>query len=105
MQVRPIIYIDQTSFNDWMPRGKTWQRPGDRIKCVLHNLKSQNFTLYGGITETGLFCWGIYDSTSIDNFRAFMRVMKNDLDSLKNYILVMDNHSSHRSQVVKDLIT
>jgi transposase len=65
----------------------------------------KNITLYGAITEkSNIFSYGAYDSTNIANFTKFIEVLKKDEVTLKQSIIVMDNHSSHQSHHIKDIL-
>lgn len=58
-QKRAILYLDQTNFNPWNIRLKTWQHPLQQLQFIQSDAKVKNFTLYGGITEAGFFYYSI----------------------------------------------
>ena len=63
--------------------------------------KTKNFTVYGGISElTGKFTFRIYENTSIESFLDFMKLYRTQ--SKSGIAFVLDNHSSHRSNVTQD---
>jgi transposase len=89
----------------WSHISKTWQFSRDRISFVQPDSKPKNVTLYGAITESkGIFSYHQCETTNIENFVEFVAVMKRDELNLKNAIIVMDNHSSHQSHIVKNLL-
>jgi len=51
---REIIYIDETSTNCWMARGKIWQPRNSVLPLVLYELpkaKEENCTIIGAISN------------------------------------------------------
>ena len=60
--------------------------------------------MYGGITEEGKSYFLVRDATSIAGFRAFLEHLKDNDVVLADLVFVMDNHSSQRSNTVKDLV-
>ena len=75
---REIIYIDQTTFSIWVHQNRVRQSPSDRIQFIQPDTKCKNITLYGAITESGLFSYKQYNTTNTENFVDFIEVMKQD---------------------------
>ena len=69
-----------------------------RLYFTQPDKKSSNLTVYGLISEKkGLFYYSVEENTSIVSFKHFIEVLTKEKCILKNSILVLDNHSSHRS--------
>lgn len=77
MEEREIIYIDQTSFSIWSRKKQTWQYGHSKIDFIQADNKSENFTLYGGISEKkGDLTYMVSNSTNTGNFMDFLNVLE-----------------------------
>ena len=80
---REIIYIDETSTNLWEFKRKIWQ-PRNTVlpmSYILPKTRGSNVTVIGAITnlKSNIF-YHIGETTNIDNFFEFLKMLQNDLN-------------------------
>jgi hypothetical protein len=46
---KAVVYFDESSFNMWMRKNKTWMRPDDPVPVILNKNRGENVTIYGAI--------------------------------------------------------
>ena len=46
---KPVIYVDESSFNMWKRSNKTWAPPGSTIYIPIANSRNSSITVYGTI--------------------------------------------------------
>jgi len=100
-----IICIDETSLNSFMIRRKCYEELGKR--CVVKTESQEVFKKYTGIfaiSSKGVIGYEIYKKGGIDSNRMVNFIDKFINGKYKNKLIILDNASSHRNQLVKDVI-
>ena len=44
-----VIYFDESSFNMWIRKRKTWQHPDEPVRLLINKERGTNVTLFGAI--------------------------------------------------------
>ena len=76
-------------------------------KVCSENRKSRNFQKYTGIfaiSSKGVIGYEVYKKGGIDSNRMVDFINKFINGKYKNKLIILDNASSHRNQLVKDVI-
>jgi len=100
-----IICIDETSLNSFMIRRKCYEELGKR--CVVKTESQEVFKKYTGIfaiSSNGVIGYDVYKKEGIDSNRMVDFINKFINVKYKNKLIILDNASSHRNQLVKDVI-
>ena len=100
-----IICIDETSLNSFMIRRKCYEELGKR--CVVKTESQEVFKKYTGIfaiSTKGVIGYEVYKKGGIDSNRMINFINKFINGKYKNKLIILDNASSHRNQLVKDVI-
>ena len=100
-----IICIDETSLNSFMIRKKCYEELGKR--CVVKTESQEVFKKYTGIfaiSSKGVIGYEVYKKGGIDSNRMVDFINKFINGKYKNKLIILDNASSHRNQIVKDVI-
>ena len=100
-----IICIDETSLNSFMIRRKCYEELGKR--CVVKTESQEVFKKYTGIfaiSSKGVIGYEVYKKGGIDSNRMVDFINKFINGKYKNKLIILDNASSHRNQLVKDVI-
>jgi transposase len=102
-----IVYIDESSFNNWKVPRKTWYGIGMNVKLVLPSKRGQAITVLGAIgTCLKVPCFLHGRSTSLIKVEQLMRAIRTH--AIPNFSepihVVMDNHACHRSAQVQALM-
>ena len=100
-----IICIDETSLNSFMIRRKCYEELGKT--CVVKMDSQEVFKKYTGIfaiSSKGVIGYEVYKKGGIDSNRMVDFINKFINGKYKNKLIILDNASSHRNQLVKDVI-
>jgi transposase len=100
-----IICIDETSISSLQQRNRCYSRKGTR--CVVKTQSQDVFKKYTGIfgiTTKGVIGWNLYDKGGIDANRLEDFLVKNILAKHKDKLIILDNASSHRNEVIKKIV-
>ena len=104
---REIIYIDETSTNCWMARGKIWQPRNSVLPLVFLELpkaKEENCTIIGAISnKRDYLVANITYSTNKETVEHFFRHFHGRV-GLEDKVIVMDNHRAHWANDVREFI-
>jgi transposase len=103
-ELKDIICIDETSFNAFLIRKYGYSKKGTR--CIIQTNNQNVFKKYTGIfamTTSGILSYTIYSKGGMDRNRLIEFLNKFLLEQ-KNKLIILDNASCHRTEVVKDLI-
>lgn len=106
LQKKPIIYMDESSLHFHLRNPKTWTTAAFPVIKELGSRRFSGVTVFGAIGESiggGLFMTA--KSTNTDDCLKFVRLLIDRLRprEIRPYI-VLDNHSAHKTKVVKDLL-
>lgn len=100
-----IIAIDETSINVGLHKLRGREEIGKRLdKKTKDNIVFVKYTLIMAISTKGVLAWTLYKKGGIDHVRL-IEFLKPILKNKKKKLVLMDNASSHRKQLVKDTIT
>ena len=100
-----IICIDETSLNSFMIRKKCYEELGKR--CVVKTESQEVFKKYTGIfaiSTKGVIGYEVYKKGGIDSNRLIDFINKFITGKYKKKLIIIDNASSHRNKLVKDII-
>ena len=95
-KIKDIICIDETSLSSFLIRNYGYSKKGKR--CVIQTNNQNVFKKY-----TGILSYTIYSKGGMDSNRLIEFLNKFLLEQ-KNKLIILDNASCHRTEVVKDLI-
>ena len=100
-----IICIDETSISGLMKRNFCYEEVGKR--CVI-TTKTQDvfkkYTVIFAINSKGTVAFEIYEKDGIDSKRLKSFLEDKVLKNQKKKLIILDNASSHRNDVIKDVI-
>jgi transposase len=102
-ELKDIICIDETSLNAFLIRKYGYSKKGTR--CIIQTNNQNVFKKYTGIfamTISGILSYTIYSKGGMDSNRLIEFLNKFLLEQ-KSKLIILDNASCHRTEVVKDL--
>ena len=100
-----IICIDETSIKSLHKRNFCYSEKGKR--CIIKNHSQEVFKKYTGIfaiSTKGVLGWTLYEKGGINSNRLYEFLEKFITNKYSNKLIIMDNASSHRNQMIKDLV-
>lgn len=100
-----IICIDETSINALQIRNHCYNEVGKR--CTIKTQSQDVFKKYTAIfaiSTTGVICWEMYEKGGIDSDRLYKFIETNITNKYKNKLIILDNASSHRNEIIKTLV-
>ena len=103
-ELKDIICIDETSFNAFLIRKYGYSKKGTR--CIIQTNNQNVFKKYTGIfamTINGILSYTIYAKGGMNSDRLIEFLNKFLLEQ-KSKLIILDNASCHRTEIVKDLI-
>ena len=103
-ELKDIICIDETSFNAFLIRKYGYSKKGTR--CIIQTNNQNVFKKYIGIfamTISGILSYTIYAKGGMNSDRLIEFLNKFLLEQ-KSKLIILDNASCHRTEIVKDLI-
>jgi len=103
--IKDIICIDETSINALQKRHHCYNDVGKR--CVITTQSQEVFKKYTAIFAIGykgVLGWTLYEKSGINSERLEIFLEDNIITKYKNKIIILDNASSHRNEIIKDLI-
>jgi transposase len=103
-ELKDIICIDETSFNAFLIRKYGYSKKGTR--CIIQTNNQNVFKKYTGIfamTISGILSYTIYAKGGMNSDRLIEFLNKFLLEQ-KSKLIILDNASCHRTEIVKDLI-
>jgi transposase len=99
-----IISIDETSISIGLHISRGRKEIGKRLnKITKDNKVFVKYTLIMAITNKGVLDWILYEKGGSDHCR-FIEFLKRFLVNRKKKLILMDNASCHRNQLVKNYI-
>jgi len=103
--IKLFVCIDETSLNSFMIRRKCYEELGKR--CVVKTESQEVFKKYTGIfaiSSKGVIGYEVYKKGGIDSNRMVDFINKFINGKYKDKLIILDNASSHRIQLVKNVI-
>ena len=97
---KPLIYMDETTFNSWQLKPRSWQHPGHRNQHVRPGAR-HCVTVFGAIglplTEA---VFSFADSTNQVDYRLFLRKIKahQKVTVRGKPLLLFDGHPAHKTK-------
>ena len=105
------VFIDETSTNLWEKGVKMWWPKNLRHKVMLNKVRGKGITIIGALQSScePYHSFTTCKSTTAPDFLDFIQhfiswIRENHPEESKKMVLIMDNHSSHQSQVLDDYI-
>lgn len=78
---RPLIYVDETTYNTWQMKAKSWSS-SESPNLHARNNKRWNTTVYGAVGECLAYpVFMLGNTTNGEDFRRFVMQVKNALSS------------------------
>ena len=91
--------MDETSFHSWLKKAKTWAKKDVQVNHIQRHRRFKGVTVYGAIghcLKNHVFMTAT--STNKEDFKKFMQKVFDNLKiGISLPIVVMDNHSAHKS--------
>lgn len=103
-KIEDIVCIDETSIKALQKRNHCYSEKGKR--CVIKTQSQEVFKKYTGIfaiSYDGIIGWDVYEKGGI-NTERLVEFVNNNINKLQNKLIILDNASSHRSPIIKELI-
>ena len=103
--IKDIISIDETSISGLQKRNHCYSELGKR--CVIKTQSQEVFKKYTAIfaiNYKGVIGWTLYEKGGIDSLRLKKFLEDNIISKYKNKVIILDNASSHRNEIIKNLI-
>ena len=103
--IKHIICIDESSINALQKRLHCYNKVGKR--CVITTQSQEVFKKYTvifAIGYNGVLGWTLYEKGGIDSNRLKIFLEDNITYKYKNKVIILDNASSHRNEMIRNLI-
>ena len=103
--IKHIICIDESSINALQKRYHCYNKVGKR--CVITTQSQEVFKKYTvifAIGYNGVLGWTLYEKGGIDSNRLKIFLEDNITSKYKNKVIILDNASSHRNEIIKELV-
>lgn len=103
--IKNIICIDETSISGLQKRNHCYSELGKR--CVIKTQSQEVFKKYTAvfaINSNGVIGYTLYEKGGIDSLRLKKFLEDNITSKYKNKLIILDNASSHRNEIIKNLI-
>ena len=100
----PVIYQDESSFNSWFCKSKSWT---NQYQANIHaiNNKRISVNVFGAVGHclSGKVVWWITDSTKTDKYQLFLRKVAAKVrhDCKKKPVLLYDGYRPHNTKGAK----
>lgn len=104
-KLKDIICVDETSISALQIRQFCYSEIGKR--CIIKTKSQEVFKKYTAIfaiSHKGVIGWKLYEKSGIDTNRLRDFIKESITDKYKNKIIILDNASSHRNEIIKNLI-
>jgi hypothetical protein len=104
-KIEDIIYIDETSIKSLQKRNRCYSNKGKR--CVIKTQSQEVFKKYTGvfaISVNGVVNWDLYEKGGINTDRLIKFLEHNITSKLRNKLIILDNASAHRNEMIKALV-
>ena len=104
-KLEDIICINESSINALQLRHHCYDMIGKR--CVIKTSSQEVFKKYTAIfaiSVNGVIGWKLYDKGGINSERLYNFLEKYITKKYKKKLIILDNASSHRNEIIKDLI-
>jgi len=100
-----IICIDETSISGLQIRYHCYEKIGKRCIIKTHSQDVfKKYTAIFAISSKGVEGFELYDKGGIDTTRLKTFLETNILNKYRNKLIILDNASSHRNEIIKNLI-
>lgn len=104
-KLKDIVCVDETSISAFQKRQFCYSELGKR--CIIKTKSQEVFKKYTAIfaiSHKGIIGWKLYEKSGIDSNRLKDFLKEKITDKYKNKLIIMDNASSHRNDIIKKLI-
>ena len=104
-KIEDIICIDETSIKSLQKRNHCYSNKGKR--CVIKTQSQEVFKKYTGvfaISVNGVVNWDLYEKGGINTDRLIEFLEHNITSKLRNKLIILDNASAHRNEIIKALV-
>jgi len=105
MADKEVLFLDETSFNLWMRKGRIWMHKDRRMSVKICPGKQKFVTVYGAISSThNRFYYQICDATNTFHSKSFLKQLALEYEKAEEEVfVVLDNHQSHVSDQVAEV--
>jgi transposase len=99
---KQIMYMDETSSHLWEKISSVWMPKDEFIQFRLNKDRGKSMTIIGAIcTQWPMMKYYVCAKTNVVCVMEFFNLLKGHVQ--KGSVMVLDNHTAHRSQKVRDL--
>ena len=104
-KLKDIICIDETSISSLMKRYHCYSEIGKR--CIIKTQDQNVFKKYTAIfaiSSSGIIGWDLYEKGGMDTYRLKTFLETYITNKYRNKLIILDNASSHRNELIKSII-
>jgi len=98
-----LVAIDEASFQLTTGYKKIWFPKGKKPKGAFF-WSNKKLIVFGALTSSSKFYYDFYVAQNSLTFSFFLEDLFAWLDPSKKYVLILDNASFHKTNVIKDII-
>jgi len=98
-----LVAIDEASFQLTTGYKKIWFPKGKKPKGAFF-WSNKKLIVFGALTSSSKFYYDFYVAQNSLTFSFFLENLFAWLDPSKKYVLILDNASFHKTDVIKDLL-
>jgi len=108
-QEKSIIFLDETSIDLTLCRTRSYAKKGSK-PYRMRNMKSERLNIIMAITKENVYCYQVIKGTTTEfdfiNLISSLleHISKSNRKDLSQYILVLDNYSSHCSALALQML-
>jgi len=104
-KIEDVICIDETSIKSLQKRNHCYSQRGKR--CVIKTQSQEVFKKYTGIfaiSVNGVEGWELYEKGGINTERLVAFLEKFITEKYKNKLIILDNASAHKNDIIRNLV-
>jgi len=104
-KIEDVICIDETSIKSLQKRNNCYSQRGKR--CVIKTQSQEVFKKYTGvfaISVNGVEGWELYEKGGINKERLVAFLEKFITEKYKNKLIILDNASAHKNDIIRNLV-
>jgi len=98
-----LVSIDEASFQLTTGYKRIWFLKGEKPKGAFF-WSNKKLIVFGALTSSSKFYYDFYVAQNSITFSFFLDGLFSWLDSSKKYVLILDNASFHKTNIVKELL-
>ena len=100
---KEFFFMDETSSHCWERLSKVYMPKTDPFEMRFRSTRGRSVTVIGAISATTpKLIFSTADKTNTANVLAFLTKLRGEMKDPKNCVVVLDNHSAHKSNPVTE---